>query len=102
MGGARAEVLLSLVVGLLVLSVGAQDVMSDIRALLGIKAALADPQGVLNNWITVSENAPCDWQGVICWAGRVYEIRLQQSNLQGPLSGSSHTMPFMPSLNFKS
>lgn len=87
MGGARALVLLSLVFGLLVRCVGGQDAQSDIAALLAIKAALVDPQGILTNWVTGFGNAPCDWNGVVCVAGRVQEILLQQYNLQGPLAG---------------
>lgn len=92
MGSARA-LALSLALLLLVAVVCfAQDVQSDVAALLAVKAALADPQGVLTNWVAGVGNAPCDWSGVICEAGRVNELRLQDAGLQGPLAGKE--IPF--------
>jgi hypothetical protein len=87
MGGARA---LALGVALLVfvVSVGGQSAQTDIAALLAMKAALVDPQGVLRNWVSGVGAAPCDWNGVVCTAGRVYELRLQSSGFQGPLAGT--------------
>ena len=89
MGGARALALrlALLVVFVVVVCVGGQNAQSDIAALLAMKAALVDPQGVLGNWVSGVGNAPCDWSGVVCEAGRVYELRLQDGGLQGPLAG---------------
>ena len=87
MGGARA-LALGLALLVLVVSVGGQGAQTDISALLAIKAALVDPQGILGNWVSGVGAAPCDWNGVICFAGRVYELRLQSSGLQGPLAGT--------------
>lgn len=85
--GSAGALALSLAL-LLVCVVVCQDVQSDVAALLAVKKALVDPQGVLANWVAGVANAPCDWSGVICEAGRVFELRLQDAGLQGPLAGT--------------
>lgn len=95
MGGARALALsLALLLVAVVCLVRGQDAQSDIAALVAVKAALVDPQGVLSNWVTGVGIAPCDWNGVICEAGRVFELRLQAAGLQGPLAGTVVVLDF--------
>lgn len=96
MGGARALALSLALLSVVVVCVGGQNTQSDIAALLAVKAALVDPQGVLANWVTGVGNAPCDWSGVICEAGRVFELRLQDAGLQGPLAGTFLQIPVLP------
>lgn len=98
MGGARA-LALGLALFVLVVRVGGQSAQSDVAALLAIKAALVDPQGVLGNWVAGAAT-PCGWSGVLCDAltGRVFELRLQSSGLQGPLAGTNQV--FSTSLGF--
>jgi len=100
MGSARALALsLALFLFVAAVCVGGQDAQSDVAALLAVKAALVDPRGVLVNWVAGVGNAPCDWSGVICEAGRVYELRLQDAGLQGPLAGTARS-PVSPELGF--
>ena len=98
MGSARA-LALGLALLVLVTTVAGQSAQSDITSLLAIKAALVDPQGVLSNWVSGVGTAPCDWNGVICDAGRVSELRLQSSGLQGPLAGVHYSPSLLMFLN---
>lgn len=64
----------------------------DIRGLLAFKSCVGDPLGALNGWNAKASNAPCNWRGVSCVDGRVWELRLPGLGLQGPLTGGGGRM----------
>lgn len=37
-----------------------------VEALVAIRAALRDPNGVLVDWVANSSVHPCNWTGVVC------------------------------------
>ncbi|XP_022879434.1 protein NSP-INTERACTING KINASE 1-like isoform X1 [Olea europaea var. sylvestris] len=60
----------------------------EVQALMGIKAGLIDPHGVLDNWDGVSVD-PCSWTMVTCSAeGLVIGLGTPSQNLYGTLSPS--------------
>ncbi|KAL0438464.1 UNVERIFIED_CONTAM: putative LRR receptor-like serine/threonine-protein kinase [Sesamum latifolium] len=59
---------------------------SEIQALLSFKRNLYDPRGVMDGWDVATPAAPCDWRGILCYAGRVRELRLPRLQLSGRLS----------------
>ncbi|XP_042408075.1 probable inactive receptor kinase At1g48480 [Zingiber officinale] len=76
---ASAPLLLLLSVAVVVAS--AADLTSDRAALLDFRAALYGA----TNWWNVSEDSPCSWDGVSCEGGRVTELRLPGSSLNGSI-----------------
>ncbi|KAL9172723.1 hypothetical protein ABFS82_03G066200 [Erythranthe guttata] len=59
---------------------------SEIQALLSFKRNLYDPRGVMDGWAASTPAAPCDWRGILCFSGRVRELRLPRLQLGGRLS----------------
>lgn len=64
----------------------------DMRGLMAFKSCVGDPLGALNGWNAKASNAPCNWRGVSCVDGRVWELRLPGLGLQGPLTGGGGRM----------
>ncbi|CAM8968473.1 unnamed protein product [Rhodiola kirilowii] len=67
-------------------AVASNSTSPEIRALLAIKFALSDPRGALEGWDTSTPSAPCDWHGVACSDGRVFELSLNRLSLGGVIS----------------
>jgi hypothetical protein len=42
-----------------------------VEALMAIKAALQDPDGILGDWIVTAGRHRCRWTGVTCSVGRI-------------------------------
>ncbi|PIN21677.1 Serine/threonine protein kinase [Handroanthus impetiginosus] len=61
-------------------------VESEILALLSFKQNLYDPLGAMDGWDASTPAAPCDWRGILCYAGRVRELRMPRLKLGGQLS----------------
>ncbi|CAN1176585.1 Probable LRR receptor-like serine/threonine-protein kinase At4g36180 [Linum perenne] len=59
---------------------------SEIQALTAFKLPLHDPLGVLDGWDPSTPAAPCDWRDILCFDGRVRELRLPQLQLAGRLT----------------
>ncbi|KAI3464879.1 hypothetical protein Pfo_021542 [Paulownia fortunei] len=59
---------------------------SEIQALLSFKQNLYDPRGAMDGWDVSTPAAPCDWRGILCYTGRVRELRLPRLQLSGRLS----------------
>ncbi|PNT71714.1 hypothetical protein BRADI_2g34314v3 [Brachypodium distachyon] len=55
-----------------------------VEALVAIRAALRDPNGVLVDWVANSSVHPCNWTGVVCSVS--LGIDLHSRNLSGTLS----------------
>ncbi|KVI02610.1 Concanavalin A-like lectin/glucanase, subgroup [Cynara cardunculus var. scolymus] len=57
----------------------------EVQALMGIKASLLDPHGVLENWDADSVD-PCSWTMVTCSTeSLVIGLLLQNNNISGPI-----------------
>ncbi|KAL3840256.1 hypothetical protein ACJIZ3_024847 [Penstemon smallii] len=59
---------------------------SEIQALLSFRNNLYDPRGAMDGWNSSTPDAPCDWNGILCFSGRVRELRLARLQLRGGLS----------------
>ncbi|CBI19800.3 unnamed protein product, partial [Vitis vinifera] len=62
------------------------DALSEIKALTAFKLNLHDPLGALDGWNSSTPSAPCDWRGILCYNGRVWELRLPRLQLGGRLT----------------
>ncbi|VAH02954.1 unnamed protein product [Triticum turgidum subsp. durum] len=58
----------------------------ELKALMAIKAALHDPDGILGDWIVTAGRHRCRWTGVTCSVGRIDSLQLQNMGLAGTLS----------------
>ncbi|KAM3407634.1 hypothetical protein ACQJBY_001168 [Aegilops geniculata] len=58
----------------------------ELEALMAIKAALHDPDGILGDWIVTAGRHRCRWTGVTCSVGRIDSLQLQHMGLAGTLS----------------
>ncbi|XP_074591367.1 putative inactive receptor kinase At1g48480 [Curcuma longa] len=76
----------------------AADLTSDRAALLSFRAALYGA----TNWWNVSEDSPCSWDGVTCAGGRVTELRLPGSSLNGSIpSGTIGNLTALRALSLR-
>ncbi|KAL2522264.1 Leucine-rich receptor-like protein kinase family protein [Forsythia ovata] len=62
------------------------DTASEMLALLSFKNNLDDPLGAMDEWNASTPSAPCDWRGIVCFQGRVRELRLPRLQLSGRLT----------------
>ncbi|KAK4394052.1 putative LRR receptor-like serine/threonine-protein kinase [Sesamum angolense] len=72
---------------------------TDLITLLSFKAALNDPQGVLNSWNETIHF--CNWNGIRCGRrhpNRVVAINLRSQGLMGPLSPHIGNLSFLRSI----
>ncbi|KAL2499375.1 Leucine-rich receptor-like protein kinase family protein [Abeliophyllum distichum] len=61
-------------------------IASEMLALLSFKNNLDDPLGAMDEWNASTPSAPCDWRGIVCFQGRVRELRLPRLQLSGRLT----------------
>ncbi|KAJ4965695.1 hypothetical protein NE237_017544 [Protea cynaroides] len=76
--------------------------LSEIESLTSFRLNLYDPLGALNGWDSTTPSAPCDWRGILCYNGRVRELRLPRLQLSGPLSDRLSNLQELRRLSLRS
>ncbi|KAF8406510.1 hypothetical protein HHK36_008599 [Tetracentron sinense] len=101
---ATATVLFLLVVLFTTLSCAQRnaETLAEIQALISFKLSLHDPLGALNGWDSSTASAPCDWRGILCYNGRVRELRLPRLQLGGRLTDQLANLRELRKLSLRS
>lgn len=72
----------------------------DARVLILIKASMADPKPLLDNWSTSDHSSHCSWTGVKCdHIGRVVTLDLSGMNISGSFPTQLANLPALRFLN---
>uniref|UniRef100_M8D001 Putative LRR receptor-like serine/threonine-protein kinase n=1 Tax=Aegilops tauschii TaxID=37682 RepID=M8D001_AEGTA len=71
----------------------------ELEALMAIKAALHDPDGILGDWIVTAGRHRCRWTGVTCSVGRIDSLLLHHNSISGPIPDAIGGLPLLRHLS---